>query len=419
MNSLNRRILFVGSEAHSNTNLREELAVMDAAWQGTFSNGGQDGLSLLEQNAFDAVVVDETLHDMESSRFLDAVQQRYPATRRLIVSELDGKSALKWTGTAHQCIPKPWEAETLRSTLERSFTLGLWLSNPRVRDLVRRMTVVPSPPDLYFAVVRALQSPEVDLEELYDRAAKDPAMTAKLLQVANSAALGLRHKISNVAEAISYLGLETTRSLILLAHTFSYCDRSRAAGFNVDRLWKHSFNTGALARRIARTERASREVVDECFLAGLLHDLGELLLAVNLPDEYNAVLARKPAERDDKSNGSSQELTAFSFCQAEQEILGATHAEIGAELMATWNLPLSVVEALALHHRPASLVSSRFGPLAAVHAADAIEHELSRTDDSWKGSMLDLTYLEDLDLKDHVEEWRDACQQELTSQTNT
>jgi HD-like signal output (HDOD) protein len=414
MNIAKKQILFVSQDTAAESALRRDLSSMNSLWDGTFSAAGEHGLALLEQNDFAAVVVDESLPDMDSSQFLDVVQQHHPAARRLIVSELDERSALKWSGKAHQCIPKPWDAETLRATLERTFTLGLWLSNPRVRNLVGRMTVVPSPPDLYFAVVRALESPEVDLEELYDRAAKDPAMTAKLLQVANSAALGLRHKVANVAEAIGYLGLETTRSLILLAHTFSYCDRSPAAGFSADRLWQHSFNTGVLARKIARAERASREGIDECFLAGLLHDIGELLLAVNLPEEYSAVLARKPpgAARPDEDSRDESEF----LWQAELEILGATHAEIGAELMATWNLPLTVVEAIALHHKPAALLSSRFGPLAAVHVADALEHEISRGDDSWKASRLDLPYLEDLRLDGRIEDWREGCVEELNSQ---
>jgi HD-like signal output (HDOD) protein len=270
---------------------------------------------------------------------------------------------------------------------------------------VDRMKVVPSPPDLYFAVVRALSSPEVDLDELYEKAAQDPAMTAKLLQVANSAALGLRHKVTNVGEAISYLGLETTRSLILLSHTFSYCDRSRVAGFSIDRLWRHSFTTGILARRIARQEKASLEIVDESFLAGLLHDLGELLLAVNLPEEYGLVLARtRPAPSGEPG---------LPLWQAELEQFGATHAEIGAELMALWNLPITVVEALALHHRPAALLSRKFSPLTAVHAADVLEHELSGNGELAEGSSIDISYLEDIGVSGQLPAWREACRHEL------
>jgi HD-like signal output (HDOD) protein len=250
----------------------------------------------------------------------------------------------------------------------------------------------------------------VDLDDLYDRAAQDPALTAKLLHVANSAALGLRHKVTNVGEAISYLGLETTRSLILLAHTFSYCDRSRASGFSIDRLWRHSFTTGVLARRIARQEKGSPEAVDECFLAGLLHDIGELLLAVNLPEEYGAVLAKKRC--------AEAEETGLPLWQAERDQFGASHAEVGAELMAIWNLPITVVEALALHHKPASLLNSGFSPLVAVHVADALERELVGANDLAEDNEIDLGYLENLGLSRRLEGWREACKHELQIATS-
>ena len=310
---------------------------------------------------------------------------------------------MKCARFAHQCVPKPWDVEVLRGMLDRAFTIGVWFSTPAVRDLIRKMTVVPSPPDLYFAVVKALNSPETGLDDIARRAEQDPAMTARLLKVANSAALGLRHQVTNAGEAISYLGLETTRSLILLTHTFSYCDRSRAIGFSIDKLWQHSLAAGQLARRLAREERASPNFVEESFLAGLLHDLGELLLAVNMPDEYGAAI-KEARER---------QAEGIPLWQIEAARFGAAHPEIGAELMAGWSLPMSVVEALALHHRPAQVLSAGFCPLTAVHIADAILDERETGALALKGSGIDLEYIEHLQLTSRLEPWRQACLKEL------
>jgi HD-like signal output (HDOD) protein len=267
------------------------------------------------------------------------------------------------------------------------------------------MKIVPSPPDLYMTIARALRDPETSIDDVSRRAAQDPAMSAKLLQLANSAALGLRHKVVNVEEAIGYLGLEMTRSLVLLAHTFSYCNRSRATNARVDRLWKHSLHTGSLARRLAREERSSRELADEAFLAGLLHDIGELLFLVNLPQEYQTVLSRARE-------------TGVPVWQAEFDHFGATHAELGAELMAIWNLPLCVVEALALHHHPSKLLSADFGALAAVHVADALQRELAGSAEQPDDISLDSNYLNDLGLADRLEGWREIARQELTGGAN-
>jgi putative nucleotidyltransferase with HDIG domain len=292
---------------------------------------------------------------------------------------------------------------TIRTVLDRTFALSIWLSNRTVRGLVERMAILPSPPAFYFALVRALRSHDIDLDNLTTHAAKDPALTAKLLQLANSAALGLRQQVTRVQDAISYLGLETTRSLVLLAHSFSYCDKIRAAGFSLERLWQHSLRVGNLARVIAREEKASAEVIDESFLAGLLHDIGKLLLAVNMPDEYSRVIER------------TQE--GCSPWQAEFEIFGATHAEVGAELMAAWNLPLSIVEALALHHRPARMISTGFAPLTAVHAANAFVAEFTAREGTLDFGEIDLTYLWDAGVAERLETWREACREQLNSES--
>lgn len=412
MSNQAKQILFVGEEVAEQPRLRNDLLQLNPEWSATFTRAGGEALSLLGATRFDAVVTDDLLPDMDGFQFLNAVQEQHPDSHRLVVCELnDARAAVKTTRSAHHCVPKPWDTEAIQTVLERTFALGIWLSNSTVRALVRKLPVVPSPPAFYFEIVRALRSNEVDLEDLGGKAAKDPALTAKLLQLANSAALALRHRVTRVQDAIGYLGLETTRSLVLLAHTFAYADKVRTAGFSLERLWKHSLTVGALARKIAREQRSTPEVVDECFLAGLLHDIGKLLLAVNLPAEYSAVIAR--VLRGAAPGGGAP---AVPLWHAEAEAFGASHAEVGAELMATWNLPLSVVEALALHHRPSRLLSTGFSPLAAVHVADAFASEFSGQHDPLEHSEVDLTYLWDVGLAEQLEPWRDACREELERQ---
>jgi putative nucleotidyltransferase with HDIG domain len=407
MNKFAKQILFVGPEVATHPRLRSDLTQLNPAWKAAFIGGGAEALSLLSESRFDAVVADDSLPDMDGFGFLNTVQKQFPELHRMIVCELaDAKAALKTTRQAHHCVPKPWDRQTIQAVLERTFALSVWLSNSTVRALVQKMSLLPSPPTFYFEIVRALRSDHVDLEELGGKAAKDPALTAKLLQISNSAVLGLRHKVTRVQDAIGYLGLETTRSLVLLAHSFSYCDKIRTAGFSIERLWQHSLAVGGLARRIARAESARPETIDESFLAGLLHDIGKLLLAANMPDEYSQVIAR--VRQPTGSDG-----LPVSLWQAEFDQFGATHAEIGAELMATWNLPLTVVEALALHHRPAKLISPAFAPLAAVHVADAFAYDFSNPKDPLDQAEVDLTYLWDVGVAERLETWREACREEF------
>lgn len=405
MRDMKRKILFVGAEPAR----RSDLLAINPEWDIHLAADGAAAEPFLDR-ALDALVVDEMLPDTDGFQFLENAQLRAPEAHRLIVTELgDARSAVKSMRAGHQCVPKPWDAMLIGEAIERAFALSLWLGKPALRTLIERMKVVPSPPDLYFAVVRALNAPERDLDDVSRKAAQDPAMTARLLQVANSAALGLRHEVASVGEAINFLGLQTTRSLILLAHTFSYCDRSKASGFSIERLWQHSLLTGALAQRIAREEGAGPKIREQAFLAGVLHDIGELLFAVNMPAEYQRAIK---LARESWDGGAR-----MPFWQIEAEFIGVSHADLGAELMARWNLPLPVVEAIALHHRPAPMISKGFSPLAAVHAADVLANELEPSTDSLDRTELDREFLGHLGLSHRYADWRDACQDEIASAT--
>jgi len=394
----------VGTEMVADGGLQSQLQAMHPQWSARFSNGARDALKILSESAFDAVVADVALPDMDGFQLLSSVQQRHPKAHRIILSDLSNREAvLKCAGSAHLCLPKPWQSETLKPALERAFSLNVWLSNPTVRELVGRMTTVPSPPSLYFKVVKALQSPNTDLEEIGELIQGDPAITAKLLQLSNSALLGLRRKVTSVREAISYLGLETTRSLVLVAHTFSYCDRTQLAGFNIEELWRHSLATGFLAREIARAEAAPADLIEESFLGGLLHDIGKLLLAVNLGFDYGGVIAQARERR-------------ISLWEAEWDRYRAPHSEVAAELLAVWNLPLSVVEAVALHHYPSRLMSAGFCPLTAVHVANSFEHDHSSTG-SVETPLIDPSYIADLGMGERLEAWRAVCRPEPKTST--
>jgi putative nucleotidyltransferase with HDIG domain len=220
----------------------------------------------------------------------------------------------------------------------------------------------------------------------------DPAMTAKLLQLVNSAFFGIARKISNPVEAVQLLGINTVRSLALSIHAFSCFDHAKMPELSIDRIWTHCLVVGNLARKIAQIEELELGTVDEAFISGLLHDLGKLMLAVNMPERYVAslALARKNNIPD---------------LDAEREIFGATHADVGAYLLGLWGLPVPIVEAVALHHLPRQNVEKTFTPLTAVHVANVIDQERSVVDGE-RRSQFDLEYLADLGLEARLPEWR-------------
>lgn len=396
-----KRVLFVGEDIALWEQLRNQSGGLSEHWDVAFAKSGLQALASLSQSPCDAVVADMQLPGMTGAQLLDEVIQRSPKTLRFIRASMgDQQSAMKCVGTAHQYLVKPSDAQTIGFALDRAFSLESWLPNDTVQKLIAQMKKLPSPPNLYFKIVAELQSPDASIENIGAMVAQDPVLSAKLLQVVNSAVFGLQLQVVSASEAVMYLGMETTKALVLLAHTFSYFDKVRTAEFSVEKLWKHSVATGKFAEQIARAEGVSAEVVGQAFTGGMLHDLGKLLLAANVPDGFKEALAKA---REQKTH----------LWEAETGVFGATHGELGACLLGIWGLPMPIVEAVALHHFPIRFLSKQFCPLTAVHAANVVEQEMQATDKDALIASADLNYLTELGLAERMDVWRDLCKEKL------
>jgi len=396
-----KRILFVGEDLALWEQLHSPLVGINEAWDVAFAKTGLQALASLTQSPCDAVVADMQIPGMNGAQFLDEVMQRSPKTLRFIRASLgDQQSAMRCVGTAHQYLVKPSDAETINHALERAFSLEAWLPSETVQKLIAQMKKLPSPPNLYFKIVAELQSPDSSTDSIGAMVAQDPVLSAKLLQVVNSAVFGLQMQVASAAEAVMYLGMETTKALVLLAHTFSYFDKLRSAEFSVEKLWKHSVTTGKFAEQIARAQGCEADLVGQAFTAGMLHDIGKLLFAANMTEQFKVAihLARKDS---------------LHLWDAESKVFGATHGELGACLLGIWGLPMPIVEAVALHHYPIRFLSKQFCPLTAVHAANAIEHEIQKENQGLVFSTADTNYLTELGLNERFDRWRDLCQEKL------
>ncbi|MEO8427189.1 MAG: response regulator [Verrucomicrobiota bacterium] len=396
-------LLFAGGDRELHQDLQKHFNGPASEWQATLVQSRTEALSAMAIAPYDAIIAEVDLPGLNGAQLLDEVMRLYPKTLRFILSELSASQAtMTCVGTAHQFLLKPTDAQTVKCALERAFALETWLPSDAVQSLMSSIRKLPSPPNLYFKVVKALESPLSSVETVGGLIAEDVVMSAKLLQLVNSAVFGLQLQVAHAGEAVAYLGVETTKSLILLAHTFSYFDEVRASGFSIDQLWRHSLATGHYAHRIADAESVDPEMINQAFTAGMLHDIGKLILAANLPAKFSKVVALARQQK-------------VELWQVERELFGATHAEVGACLLGIWGLPLPIVEATALHHHPAQLLSKTFCPLTAVHVANALEHAAQRKDFD-ATLVVDGVYLEELGLTGRLEEWQQVCEAQSVKQ---
>jgi len=370
------------------------LFSMRREWDMRFATDGHEALKMLAESPADVVVSDMRMPQMNGAQLLNEVMRLYPKAVRVILSGFsDQEMIMQCVGGTHQFLSKPCDGETLRNIVGRALEMDIWLENDNLKALVSKMSALPSLPSLYFDIMKQLGSPETTLDVIGETIAQDPGMTSKILQLVNSAFFGLRRRVTDPTEAVLQLGLDTIKSLVLGLHIFSEFENRRTGPLSPEKIWRHSLATATAARRIAKLERQETVIVEESFTSGLLHDIGRLVLVVNLSDDYNDLLAG--AERD-----------GTPLVDAEKAVLGSSHAEIGGYLLGLWGLPLSLVEATVYHHRPLRSASKGFCPLTAVHVANALEYE--RTNDASPAltARVDHEYLAGLGLGDRLEAWR-------------
>ncbi len=393
------RILFVDDDASVLAGLKRMLHPLSAKWSMTFVASAAEALDALSREAFDAVVTDMRMPGMNGAELLEQVMKLHPNTIRFILSgHSDQHLILKTVGSAHQYLAKPCDSATLKSALSRAFALRSILADPTLEQLVAQLDSLPSFPSVYTDLLDELKSPDPSIQRVGEIVSEDIGMTAKVLQLVNSAFFGLPRQITTPALAASLLGLDIIRTILLSIHVFTQFKPHAAHGFSADALWRHSVTVGALARKIAEVERSELKVVSDSLTAGMLHDAGRLLLAASMPDRFDRALEKS------RKDGITLDM-------AERHYFSTSHAEIGAYLMGLWAFPDDVVEALALHHRPEKAGKDAFSALTAVHAADAIAHEMDPAPGSLPACRINDDYIEKLGLAERLPLWREACQE--------
>jgi putative nucleotidyltransferase with HDIG domain len=360
-----KQILFVDDEPMVLEAMRRMLRDKRNEWEMSFATSGHEALELLSKGTFDMLISDMRMPGMNGAQLLNEVRNRFPGVIRIILSgTADQEAVMKLVLPAHQYLSKPCDPDAIKLTIERELQLNDLLTNDSLKQVIPGIDTLPSRPTLYTSVMEELRSPNPSIGRIAEIISMDVGMTAKLLQLVNSAFFALPQHVSNLVQAVSLLGLDTIKTLVLSIHIFSQLDQEKLSILNIAQIWKHSLTVGLFAKAIARAENQSHVQVDDALTAGLLHDAGKLVLAANFPKEY--VDITKLAEKEGLTIG-----------EAEGRVLnGTTHAEIGAYLIGLWGLPRSLVEAIAFHHRPHPDIMRSFNVVVAVYIANLLEHDL-------------------------------------------
>jgi HD-like signal output (HDOD) protein len=369
------KVLFVDDEPRVLQALKRSLAIANVGWDARFVDGGAAAVAELTKETFDVVVTDMRMPSVDGAAVLNAARERDPSIIRIVLSgQADEAAALRVVRVAHQFLAKPCDVKVLREVVERTGALHQALTDPKLRAMVGSVDRLPSALHVFQQLSDLLAREDASAERVSELVQQDPVMATKLLQFVNSAFFAHSREIADVRSAVVRLGMKSVRNLVLGLGVFESVGKWKLPpGVSVEDLQQRAFATA----RIAAGCVPDRQQADTAFMAGLVCDIGELVLAATLPER----LTQAWAKVDEGKTRS----------EAEQEVFGVSHAEVGACLLGLWGLPFRVVEAVALHHRPEASAAP-LGLPAVVWIASGIvsgqEPEAARVESLGAGDVL-------------------------------
>jgi HD-like signal output (HDOD) protein len=395
-----RHILFVDDDRDLLDGMRDALRPRRREWRMTFVTSGEAALSVFAREPVDILVSDLRMPGMDGAALLAKVAHLQPDTVRIVLSGYANPETIgRVAAVAHRILVKPSPIEDVTRVIERSCVLLDVTGEVQLIRAAAGACALPSPSETYSELTTLLADSETTTEQVAAVLERDIALSAKVLQLVNSEYFAPRQPVSGLFDAVTLLGYDTVRALVLSAEAFQKFDPTASIpGFSLDTLQRRSQHVGHLAHKLSQGDPEA----DAALAAGLLLDVGLLVLAAHEPDYLADVLVATTSE-------------GRPMHEIEFDRKGITHAEIGAHLLALWGLPHTIVEAVAHHHRPLRSPIPSFDTVAVAHIADAL---IAGTEAGAAGvpptlTRLDGDYIERIGMTDRIAEWQRLATLEL------
>lgn len=307
---------------------------------------------------------------------------------------IDG--ALQSAGYSHQVMKKPNGPEAVTEILGESSIVAELRGDERMRYKITEIGALPTIPRIYNKMVYEFRLETGSLKNVADIISSDPEMTSAILGLVNSNYFNFHIKLKSPLHALNLLGFDIISALVLFEGVFSQFAAEGPAGDFIECVHDHSLAAGIGAYKISKSIPLKETFPLDSFVAGLLHDVGKIIMLAYFRDRLNEAV-------------TAVEDRLVPLHEVEYEIIGITHAFIGAYLLTLWGLSNSVIEAVALHHMPRKSTHPVRGVLAAVHIADVLEHEQKCNSIQDRVTGVDIEYLKDTGVFEILPRLKDEC----------
>jgi putative nucleotidyltransferase with HDIG domain len=391
-----KRLLFVDTSPQNIAAYRALFSDNADEWECRFADCIKAAFDELSYTDFDVVVADVKMPVLNGVPLLETIAQMYPNIIRVVLIPSLGadypKHLVKY---AHRVVVHPNSCKKLEVIVRRIFRLYKTIMRPQAIRFIDGLETIPSLPKVYGDLVAELESPAPSVKKAGALIAADIGMSASILKMVNSAYFGLSKRITAPEFAVSLLGLDIVQGLVLTAHLFSAFSNAETKLLHLETMVDHCLITGFLAKEIAKHENLPSASVDSIYIAGILHDIGQLIFASHSPKLYRQVIDIAKKEQR-------------PLFEIEQEIFGAIHSEIGAYLLGQWGLPEMVIELIAYHHLD-DVPDHINMELSVLRAADACSREVLPMDELGFCDITDKIFESTEILVLKKDEWNSVC----------
>jgi len=375
------RVLLVDDEPVLLRSMQRLFRATRPEWSLRTAASAADAVLLLEEEATDVLVTDLDLGETDGTDLLGFVMDRWPGTIRIaFTGHASGPQVIRAASVIHQVVHKAGDPETLLDAIERALTSRASIVDETMRGWISGGHELPAAPSLWPRLEEALRRPKTTSEELAALIEQDPAVTARVLQLASSAYFGASSPPRSVAQAANWIGVANLRGLVLsveLARLF----RNVPPALNVDQIAFDGYRTGRLAMAILRGHPDAARAL----LGGILHDLGILVRGMR---GLEALLA----------DFRTADAMGLSLHTVERKTRGFTHAEVGAALLGVWGIEEALVDIVRDHHVLPPIGGQPLDGATAVYLAnllvaeadEGLENPRIDVDASWLGVTAEL-----------------------------
>ncbi len=304
-----------------------------------FSLSAENALDIINANKIDILITDLYMPNMDGLELAYKVKNSNPEIiRMLLTGTNDSNKGIHASGAIHQLLAKPIEPKDLIEIVLKAVNLRKEINSSKVVSVINGIGFIPVLPDIVMRIEKELLETEVDLQKISAIISEDTAIVAKVLQLVNSSFVGIKNRIVNINQAVSILGANSIKSLILVIQLFNNSKLTSTQKRFLTKISSHSLRTGVIAKRIATILDLSKSEIEDAFIGGILHDIGKIILIQNFPNF--------------KMIYDEEYLHIHQFLNEEEKAFGITHCQAGAYLLALWGLPDSIIEAIYYHHHP-------------------------------------------------------------------